>query len=506
MTETTDATTTPPDATPPDATTTPPTTRVDLSDIGNAAVFVDCATHDDTARDAAERLLYLGSDRGWYCCDVASSLWRRDTTGATMRCAMRMTERLRDIADAQSDVVAENAKRSPKQNAHAWAIRSRALARLSAATTIAASWPTVAAELDDFDADPYLLSVHGALVDLRSSTTRERTPADRIMQRAGSAYEPHATSTQWLAFLRSCAPADGADAWINYLQRAVGASLIGEQRDSVLFFCHGRGANGKTTFLETIRAALGSYAVQMMPDMLMLSRNERHTSELVDLRGARMAISAEVQSGGRLDEGKVKRLTGGGSITAARKGKDSETFAATFTLWIDGNSDPAISGTDDGIWRRIKKIPWVRDFSKEPITDMRAKLRAELPAVLSWAIEGARLYIAHGLGEPAIVTEATAEYRATEDVLGAILAELVTDSPADDLECKRLYELIADEYETAGHRRPTAIRINRRLREKGYEQTRAKAGDRSVRAWRGRRLTAAASMRSTTDGWSPTIQ
>jgi len=482
---------------------------MDLSDIGNARAF---------ARQARDSLLWMPQDKRWWSYDASAGTWSPDLSCVAMATAIKTAEALAALAERQSDTPTEtpqpdgSVKTGPSRRVHArrWAARSRSSDRLAAMIKWARAEPKMHAVYEDFDRDDYKLSVQGGqLVDLRTGKARATEPRDRVTKQAGAPWLPLAECRRWERFLREVAPpipdkpdppapnatratvdAYAADLqaveraradqrqWIDYIQRAVGASLIGAQRDALLLFLHGRGSNGKTTFLETVADVLGSYAVQTMPDLLMVTRNERHTSELVDLMGARMAISTETKQRGVFDEGKIKRMTGGGKITGARKSKDSVTFRAKFTMWVDGNSDPRVSGQDDGIWRRIKKLPWLAHFrgSDDPRQEhshdkdphLLATLQAEHAGILRWAIAGARLYLSDGLTAPQVVIDATTDYKATQDELQHMLDTVAVELSAGRVETRELYEALVAAYESEGYKPPTARTLYAQLRDKGY--------------------------------------
>jgi len=88
------------------------------------------------------------------------------------------------------------------------------------------------------------------------------------------------------------------------------------------------------------------------------------------------------------------------------------------------NYRPRIRGTDEGIWRRLRLIPWdVTIPAAERDEHLAAKLRAEAPGILNWLIAGALDELHHGLQEPDSVIVATKAYRNDEDHVGKFLAE-----------------------------------------------------------------------------------
>lgn len=346
---------------------------------------------------------------------------------------------------------------------------------------------------DALNADPYLLTHAAGTVDLRTATTRPHARADLITRCAPAADDPFpAPDTRWSQFLVEVFPDAELRGWV---QRAVGCSVIGRQDEHVLFVAHGGGANGKGAFFGALDAALGPYFAAIPAGFLVESPTQAHPTEIADLMGKRLVVGSEVPADKRLDEAKVKDLTGGATKVKARfMNKDFIEFPATWTLWICCNRKPRVTGTDNGFWRRCRVVPFVSTFAPPAIDrDLPKKLAAEADVILGWIIEGARDYAVNGLGDCAAVKVASAEYRNEEDVFGQALRE-IGEFAADECEAaSALQRAVAKWYEDQGvDHPPTAIRIARELRARGLVEGRTSHG----RMWTGFRLHA----RTTTDG------
>lgn len=220
---------------------------------------------------------------------------------------------------------------------------------------------------------------------------------------------------------------------VDYIQRAVGYSLSGLTSEQCLFFLYGNGKNGKSLFTEIIRRILGDYWMKAPASMLMLKRSD-NTNDLARLPGARMVVSSETTAGRPMDEALVKDLTGNDVIAARLLHKEFFDYKPTFKIWISGNYKPTIKGNDDGIWRRLRIIPFtVRFYSPSDIdydsngpqadSHLAQKLEAELPGILAWAVRGFLAWQQQGLGMPEAVQDATLTYRQEMDVISAFLEE-----------------------------------------------------------------------------------
>jgi putative DNA primase/helicase len=149
----------------------------------------------------------------------------------------------------------------------------------------------------------------------------------------------------------------------------------------------------------------------------------------------------ETREGEKLDEPTVKDITGGDTISARFLYKEAFDFIPAFKLWMRGNHKPAINGMDDGIWRRIHLIPFLRQFKgAEKDTQIGLKLLNELDGILAWSVRGCFKYRKQGLNPPSKVTDAVKEYREDSDLLGQFIEEKCL--VRDDLKtpCRSLQE------------------------------------------------------------------
>jgi putative DNA primase/helicase len=202
----------------------------------------------------------------------------------------------------------------------------------------------------------------------------------------------------------------------SYLQRVAGYCLTGHTSEHVLFFLHGAGANGKSVFINTLVNIWGDYAVVAPMETFVEARGERHPTELAHLRGARLVVAQETESGRHWAEARIKALTGGDHIAARFMRQDFFEFVPQFKLMIAGNHKPSLSSVDEAIRRRIHLIPFTVTIPPDERNPALAgNLKPEWSGILRWAIDGCLEWRRIGLAPPPAVRSATDAYLAEED-------------------------------------------------------------------------------------------
>jgi putative DNA primase/helicase len=295
--------------------------------------------------------------------------------------------------------------------------RSRRVAMVEAC----ASEPGIPKKPADFDQDPWLLNVQNGIIDLRTGELRPHEPQAMLTKIAGTYYDPEADCPLWLRFLDRIF--DGNPELIDFLQGAVGYSLTGNTIEQCLYFLYGSGANGKSTFTGAVQDMLGDYAQKTRAETFLQKHSDQIPEDVARLAGVRFALAAEL-TGGHLNESLVKDLTGGDRLAARFLHHNTFEFKPVVKLWLYGNAKPTISETTEGIWRRVRLVPFTVIIPEnERDGKLPEKLRTELPGILAWAVRGCLAWQREGLSTPAAVKLATDSYRQEQDEIGRFLAE-----------------------------------------------------------------------------------
>lgn len=313
--------------------------------------------------------------------------------------------------------------------------------RIMATIRLAQGLPGITADPDDFDNNKYLFNVINGTINLRSGEFREFRREDLLTQTANVIYDPGARAPTWGAFLDRIMANDAT--MISFLQRAAGYAITGDCSEEAVFLLYGTGANGKSKFIDALAFMMGEYSKKTAVHTVMEMKNESAiSSDVAALKGVRFAYASEPNKGRRLDEGKIKDMTGREKISCTRKFCEPEEYQPQFKLFISFNHKPVIRSVDDGIHRRIMFIPFdvkIPDAEKDKGLD--EKLHAEASGILNWVLSGVRMWLESGLKFPEKAKKATENYFDEMDSLGEFLDDCCIIEPSQFIPFDDLYNI-----------------------------------------------------------------
>jgi len=268
-------------------------------------------------------------------------------------------------------------------------------------------------------------------------------PADRIAKLMPVAWDPKATCPKFMAFIEMVQPRQDMR---TFLRDFYGYGLLGLTAVQAFVFHYGHGANGKSTFMELIARLQGPYG-RMLPAEALTGdsqrRSDQATPEFARLPGARMVRCAELPRGQGFRESTLKMLTGGEPILVRHLNEGFFEFKPIFKVTGSGNDKPSIGGVDEGIWRRMKLVPWEVTIPEAERRDMELVLGEfldEAPGILNWLIEGALAYLHDGLIVPGEIRQATEAYRDEMDPVGEFLKACIESAPGEEVAARLLYD------------------------------------------------------------------
>jgi P4 family phage/plasmid primase-like protien len=427
---------------------------------GGPVEYSDRAMANKLIAQHGHEMKFCDALGGWLVWD--GSRWSRDETmqvhdWAGKILAQASAEALGRVdfsatkADALAQRLASNAGRSAVVN------YARADRRVSAAAT-------------DFDADPWVLNTPGGVVDLTTGQMRERVPGEALMSCTSTAPNFSRRPMRWLEFLSEATKGDRA--MIEFLQVWSGYMLTGQTIEQKFAFLYGPGGNGKSVFVNTIAAVMGSYAGKAAMEAFTASQNDRHPTELARLRGLRAVYASETADGKRWNESRIKEITGGEPVTARFMHKDEFSYTPIFKLMFMGNTRPELRSIDEGIKRRLLLVPFTVTPTK-PDPFLAEKLREEFDAILGWMIEGAIMWQSIGLVAPETVTAATTEYFEEEDALGRWIKERCYLNQSSTALTSDLYDDWREWCGEAGEFVVSQKKFSQAVRSRGFEKWRS---------------------------------
>lgn len=326
---------------------------------------------------------------------------------------------------------------------------------------------------EEWDRDPWLLNVNNGTIDLRTGQIHPHNPEDLCTQLAPVDYDPTAVGDAWERHIRYFLPNDNIR---RQVQRDLGMALVGTPLKESLPIWYGQGANGKSTTARVIQYVLGTYVGRAAPNLLIQRRHEHHPTELADLKGKRIVFSVEIGNGDRLDEAKVKDITGGDRIKARYMRQDFFEFDQTWTIFLLCNHKPIITGVDKGIWRRIKLIPWtvsIPENQQKPQDMIISELLKESPAILRWLLEGLADWQRDNYWTAEEVLWATQEYRGEQDRLAGFLSDCCELKQYASVGVAELYDAYCEWCKETDEEPLTKKTFGTYLKDRGYTQTRA---------------------------------
>lgn len=417
-----------------------------------------------------DALRYVPAWRRWLVWDERR--WAPDATGQAARWQKAIARRLTGDALAITD---KDARRAAVHAAR----RGESSAGVAGALTLASTEPAIAVSPDQLDADPFLINCANGVLDLRSGELHRHNPSLLLTKITGAAYDPAARGPVFAQFLERVQPDPMMRA---YLARLLGHALEGRVVSHVLPILFGAGANGKGTLIAAVLAALGDYADAADPELLTARTFDAHPTGVADLFGLRLAILHETDNGRRLAEGTVKRLTGADRLKARRMREDFWSFDPTHSFAMLTNHRPLVTGNDEGIWRRLRLVPFdVIIPEQERDESLPDRLALEIDAVLAWLVAGHRDWAAHGLADPETVLKATASYRAESDALARFLDARALINPNATIRSSDLFAAWCSWCTAEGEEHGTQKAFTTALLGRGFDTRRTNVGA----IWRG---------------------
>jgi putative DNA primase/helicase len=424
--------------------------RIPLTDAGNGECF---------AYLYKDFLRYCKSNKRWFTWD--GFRWKVDTDGEANRAAI-FTARARKAAATYIY------NQDLKTKSERWAKDSESTGKRNAMLNTAIHLKSIEIQIDEFDRNPFLAGLKNGTLDLETGEFRESKREDYISMQFNVAYDQNAKAPRWEQFLEEVFAGDKE--LISWIHRAVGYLLTGNTSEQKIFLCFGKGANGKSVFLDVLTHLLGDYAGNCSFSTFDANKKNEATNDLAALKGKRLVTVIETNEDKRLDEARVKVVTGQDNVTARFLYGEFFSYKPSFKIFMAMNHKPLIRGMDEGIWRRIKLIPFTQNFIDKADPYLVSKLINELPGILNWAIQGLIEWKQKRLGSAKVIDEASDSYRKESDLLQQWIDETLTFNPDSKLSCQSAYESFLMWCIERSYPRWSVSSFGRAMTEKGFER------------------------------------
>lgn len=373
----------------------------------------------------AERLVHRNGMNLKYCIEFMEWLiwngntWIEDNKKQIERIAIKTFREMYLEASKEEDIDRRNQLMKWAQSTEKSSVFLNSIARAEAMLPISQ---------EELNKDRYKLNCANGIVDLRSGELMKHDRNLFMTKNTHINYDSNADCPTWVNFLENTMKDEEGNVkheLIDFLQKAIGYALSGDTSEQVAFFLWGTGRNGKSTFINVVKEILGDYGKQTNSDTFTSKVNDNGiNNDIARLHSSRFVSAVESEDGQKLSEALIKQLTGGEPITARFLRKEFFEFVPEFKIFFTTNHKPIVKGDDEGIWRRIRLIPFTHTIPKEHVDkQLPEKLRKELPGILRWAVEGCIKWLQEGLGEPEEIKAATDEYKEEMDLLSNFVSE-----------------------------------------------------------------------------------
>lgn len=277
----------------------------------------------------------------------------------------------------------------------------------------------------EFDANPYLINCLNGTYNLKDFTFYPHRADDFLTMQTDF---KHTVSRdvhceRWERFIEEVTQGDEDKA--DYLQRALGYSLLGKSNEACMFILHGKTTrNGKSTLLGTIERMLGDYAKVAPVGLICKDKNQTNpeaaSPTLAGLKGKRFVTMSESNEYGKLDEEKIKQMTGGEEITARALYQAAFSYLPQFTIWLSCNDLPAVRDKSLFASERVRVVEFNRHFTQEEQDKTLEEVFNSQEArsgIFMWMVRGYIKYMERGLDMSPKMRKVIKQYEKDNDIV-----------------------------------------------------------------------------------------
>lgn len=346
----------------------------------------------------------------------------------------------------------------------------------------------------DYDGHKYLVTVDNGTLNLKTGVLGDFDPNLMLTKRIKAAYDPNAQGPRTQAFLSEIQPDPQV---LAYMQRLVGATVLGNADERVLPIIHGASGSGKSAFLEMLYHVLADFAAVADPTTLMPQPDNYQgpSEKLHSLMGTRFVKMSELPENASLNQALVKSITGSDTQKTRPLYGHPVEWDVEYVVWMATNNLPKITSTDGAIWKRVKPIHFPNVFVNEDGSTLnsgdrdlgRQLAREEGSFILNWIMQGIVEYLDKGLDEPAQIGAWLTGYRDEMDTTRQFMAEAqengqIKVEEGQTIPARDLYKIYLAWAAEAQIKFTLSINtFKQRMQVNGYEQAKTN----SANVWKG---------------------
>lgn len=429
------------------------------TDIGNAESFAFLFKN---------KIKYDFQRKSWFIWNNLK--WKEDYVGEVYQLSKTLLRQRRNQAESISDTEKKNKEIK-------WLRKCEDTSRLDSMIRLAKTEKDINISTLEWDYDPLLIGVQNGTLDLRKGILIKPSPLHLITKSMNSPYFPElGFSDLWDGYLNY----NFNNIRKEYLQKASGYSLTGLITEQVFFNLYGRGGTGKSIFVAIIGNLMGDYTSVMPFSAMEMNQRDRISNDLAALAGARFVWSSETQEEVRINEGRIKALTGDSLITARFLRKEFFTFKPKAKFWFAYNHKPKVIDDSGGFWRRVILLTMDNVVTREDrIKDLEERLMLENPLILNWMVQGCLKWQKEGLEAPKCISDEIQLYKEDMNPLSEFIEDELVIGQGYAVLNSEVWECYVDWCRKVGEKYPIGRKnFGRRLESMGFVKKR-KGGDHS---------------------------
>lgn len=438
-----------------------------MTDLGNGERF---------AKDHKGEVIFCSDQEAWYVWN--GSFWEQNYISVQQR-----------AKQSTRDMLAEKMPSDEmRQILTKWQKQSESANRQKAILTTASSHESLVRLSTSLDRNLCLFNAENGTLDLKRGTVKPHNKDDLLTKIANASFASNNSAPRWEAFIEEVTMGD--ESLASFLQKACGYMLSGERTEQIILYLVGEGANGKSVFVDVLAYVFGDYAGVVSAKALIDKSAGSIPSDIAAIAGKRLVTLSEFPERVPINTTTVKSITGGDKLNTRHLYKAWFEFTPQFQLLCAMNDLPQTHYADDAYFRRVRIIPFRRNFSESEMDkDLTSKLKSEADGILNWCLEGYNLYKEQGLKTTQQMNICLDLYKKNSDPVAQFVSECTEKSSADLFITRDdLVKHVSDYCMSEELDCPRAVDIKKRLTRHLGEATQKRNGSDRVRGYVGLRV------------------